>query len=87
MKDKVFRVCRRCGKEWNVSRLDPGEKVYVCPICETRERLKAREVRDHTTRQVMDPGPAAGGAAGQGSAVPAAPAAAGGPAQRPAGKE
>jgi len=40
MKDKIYRSCRRCGKDWNVSRLDPGPKVYICPICEWRERLK-----------------------------------------------
>lgn len=36
----VYRVCRKCGREWNVSRLDPGEKNYICPTCEFKERLK-----------------------------------------------
>lgn len=38
--DRVIRKCRRCGVEWNVSCIDPGGKVYVCPTCEYRERLK-----------------------------------------------
>lgn len=37
---KTYRRCRICGKEWNVSCLDPGGKVYVCPTCEYKERLK-----------------------------------------------
>ena len=43
MKEKIYRTCRRCGKEWNVSRLEPGPKAYVCPICDYRERLRARQ--------------------------------------------
>ena len=25
---------RRCKQRWNVSALEPGEKVYLCPRCE-----------------------------------------------------
>lgn len=42
---RVYRICRRCGKEWNVSRLDPGEKVYICPVCDYRARLAAKSVK------------------------------------------
>ena len=38
----LIRICRECKKEWNVSRVDPGEKHYVCPTCEFKVRLKAR---------------------------------------------
>lgn len=41
--DRVYRVCRRCGEAWNVSAVFPGEKVYICPWCEARERKKRRE--------------------------------------------
>lgn len=42
MNKKVHRVCRRCGKMWNVSSKDPGEKVYICPTCEHKTRLADR---------------------------------------------
>ncbi len=35
---RIYRICRYCRKEWNVSRLEPGEKVYICPVCESRKR-------------------------------------------------
>lgn len=38
--DRVYRVCRRCGEKWNVSAVDPGEKVYICPWCEARAKKK-----------------------------------------------
>lgn len=40
--DPKYRVCRRCGGEWNVSSKDPGEKNYICPTCEFKAKLKAR---------------------------------------------
>lgn len=40
MNDAIHRTCRRCGKVWNVSCIDPGPKVYICPVCEYREKLK-----------------------------------------------
>jgi len=91
MSDRTYRVCRQCGKKWNVSRLDPGPKAYVCPICDVRQRLRARgeapERRENDQRKTMDLRPPAGGAADQGGPVPAAPAAGVGPAQRPQGEE
>lgn len=41
----VYRLCRRCGKEWNVSRIDPGDKVYICPICDYRDKLRTKSER------------------------------------------
>ena len=29
----MTRKCHKCGKDWNVSRLDPGGKCYICPVC------------------------------------------------------
>lgn len=31
--ERVYRVCRKCQKEVNVSRIEPGGKQYVCPAC------------------------------------------------------
>lgn len=34
-----YRICRVCGLLWNVSAIDPGDKIYICPRCERkRER-------------------------------------------------
>lgn len=40
------RKCRKCGKDWNVSCLDPGGKVYICPTCEYRDSLKRRGTKN-----------------------------------------
>lgn len=34
MRGAVYRLFRRCKQRWNVSALEPGEKVYLCPRCE-----------------------------------------------------
>lgn len=39
----VYRICHECGREWNVSRLDPGEKKYICPTCVWKQKIKQRE--------------------------------------------
>lgn len=36
----VYRKCHDCGLEWNVSKLEPGGKVYICPTCEWKGRIK-----------------------------------------------
>lgn len=36
---RVYRICCKCQQEWNVSRLEPGEKKYVCPICAWKEKI------------------------------------------------
>ena len=38
----TYRTCKSCKKEWNVSRLEPGGKHYICPTCELKARLKER---------------------------------------------
>lgn len=43
---KRFRLCRRCGQTWNVSCLEPGEKVYICPVCDYKARQAARARRE-----------------------------------------
>lgn len=40
---RVYRRCRECGRDWNVSRLEPGGKVYICPTCELKKKLKIRK--------------------------------------------
>ena len=39
----VYRICHVCGREWNVSRLDPGGKKYVCPTCSLKEKIIKKE--------------------------------------------
>ena len=39
----VYRICRDCRKDWNVSRLDPGGKVYICPVCERKRKEKGND--------------------------------------------
>lgn len=38
----LYRICKTCKNDWNVSRIEPGGKHYICPTCELREKLKAR---------------------------------------------
>lgn len=39
---RLYRICRTCGEKWNVSRIYPGDKRYVCPWCEYRARQAER---------------------------------------------
>lgn len=48
----IHRICRRCGKKWNVSCIDPGPKVYICPVCDLAERLRNKKERE--TRNCMN---------------------------------
>lgn len=53
----IHRICRRCGKKWNVSCIDPGPKVYICPVCDLAERLrngKRRKDEEKTRNQTDD---------------------------------
>ena len=34
----VHRICRKCGLSWNVSSIDPGDKVYIYPPCDRKSR-------------------------------------------------
>lgn len=40
----VYRICRDCRQEWNVSRIDPGWKVYICPVCERKRKYGFQRV-------------------------------------------
>lgn len=33
MKDYKYRICKVCGKQWNVSELAKNSKLYICPLC------------------------------------------------------
>ena len=37
----MTRKCHCCNLEWNVSRIEPGGKTYICPVCEFKRRKKA----------------------------------------------
>lgn len=41
----LHRDCDRCGKDWNVSRIDPGPAPYICPVCDYAQRLRDRQKR------------------------------------------
>ena len=38
MTDYKYRICKKCGNEWNVSAKVKGEKHYICPCCTTLKR-------------------------------------------------
>ena len=44
----LYRLCRRCGLRWNVSRKEPGEKRYVCPLHGETKRAA------HDGRNIVD---------------------------------
>lgn len=44
----VYRDCARCGKDWNVSRIDPGPDPYICPVCDYAQKLRDRQKRRAT---------------------------------------
>ena len=36
-REKVYRICRKCMRTWNVSKIDPpGKSDYICPECEAK---------------------------------------------------
>lgn len=41
-KKAVFRRCRKCGADWNVSCIEPGGKIYICPWCDFKMKQKAK---------------------------------------------
>ena len=38
---RKHRLCRKCGKSWNVSSVSPGGKKYICPWCAWKEKRKS----------------------------------------------
>lgn len=49
MKRVVYRTCRRCRRDWNVSRIEPGDKVYICPKCERRKKCEIETFSTQTS--------------------------------------
>ena len=43
---RVYRLCRRCGVRWNVSRKEPGDKRYLCP--------RRKKSAAHNGRNIVD---------------------------------
>lgn len=37
---RLYRRCKLCGLDWNVSKIEPGGKDYICPTCDWKRRLK-----------------------------------------------
>lgn len=37
----MIRKCHYCKLDWNVSSLDPGGKVYICPRCWRKRQMRA----------------------------------------------
>ena len=33
----LHRICKGCKKDWNVSKIEPGGKQYICPTCEYKD--------------------------------------------------
>lgn len=33
----MYRICNKCHRDWNVSKLEPRTPVYICPECERQE--------------------------------------------------
>ena len=38
-----YRICRKCGYEYNVSIFDTHGKIYYCQWCEPKIRRKSNE--------------------------------------------
>lgn len=41
-RDHRYRLCARCGKQTNVSKIGQNPKRYICHTCESRDREKRR---------------------------------------------
>ena len=35
---RLYRRCKLCGLDWNVSKIEPGGKDYICPTCKNKRR-------------------------------------------------
>lgn len=40
-----FRLCRSCGRKWNVSVKNDAGKKYICPQCEKRKNAHKNSER------------------------------------------
>ena len=43
MAEFKYRICRVCGKQWNVSVLSENTKHYICPRCSWKTYCKRGE--------------------------------------------
>ncbi len=48
----VHRICRKCGERWNVSSIEPGEKVYICPWCDYKIKQAEKAKRNANRKKV-----------------------------------
>ena len=46
------RICRKCGETWNVSAIEPGDKVYICPWCDYKIKQEERAKRAANRKKV-----------------------------------
>lgn len=52
MNGAIYRFCRKCGKQVNVSALEKYDKKYICPRCAGKPWYQTREgmVKDEKQR-------------------------------------
>lgn len=52
----MIRKCHYCKLDWNVSSLDRGGKVYICPRCwrKRQAQMKARAADEDLRKQLDD---------------------------------
>lgn len=42
-RNPVIRICKKCMRSWNVSRIDPpGKSDYVCLECDAKQKEEER---------------------------------------------
>lgn len=40
-RERVYRICKKCMRTWNVSKIDPpGKAEYTCPECDSQAKEK-----------------------------------------------
>ena len=44
-----YRICRKCGLDWNVS-ITQNEWKYICPWCENKQK-RAKEAKSNNIRR------------------------------------
>lgn len=58
MEKHLYRICCGCRRPWNVSILEPGDKIYYCPQCEARRK---GPIRSQPTKASADEAKTHGG--------------------------
>ena len=49
-----YRLCKKCGLDWNVSGKYKTIRQYICPICEYKERKKNGFIQMRTPKNRME---------------------------------